>query len=227
MNTNNNIDARSLVLDRMIRDEKDSFPPSRNGENEIIDFIMENVDLALTAEQIDYLLFRSSPPFNPDREDYFDVLDRMISEAKALGNKERVKCIYMKIPFYPEDKDFERKTEFVKSGIDYFLSIGSSREAGELYLDLAHHAYADIKERIAFCEQALEYLDNSSKEYAGALAASKMLHHMECHENEACLHYCAFGEAVSRNGESIFVSLMHQALLGWGNRIRCIFAPRF
>ena len=150
MNTNNNIDARSLMLDRMIRDEKDSFPPSRNGENEIIDFIMENADLALTAEQIDYLLFRSSPPFNPDREDYFDVLDRMISEAKALGNKERVKCIYMKIPFYPEDKDFERKTEFVKSGIDYFLSIGSSREAGELYLDLAHHAYADIKELSAY-----------------------------------------------------------------------------
>ena len=53
MNTNNNIDARSLMLDRMIRDEKDNFPPSRNGENEIIDFIMENADLALTAEQID------------------------------------------------------------------------------------------------------------------------------------------------------------------------------
>lgn len=225
MNTNNNIDARSLMLDRMIRDEKDSFPPSRNGENEIIDFIMENADLALTAEQIDYLLFRSSPPFNPDRDDYFDVLDRMISEAKALGNKERVKCIYMKIPFYPEDKDFERKTEFVKSGIDYFLSIGSSRETGELYLDLAHHAYADIKERIAFCEQALGYLDNSSNEYAGALAASKMLHHMECHENEACLHYCAFGEAVFRNGESIFVSLMHQDSAWLGKSDPLYFCP--
>ena len=56
VNTNNSSDTRSLVLDQMIRDEKASFPPNSKGDDSIIDFIMGNADLVLTAEQIDYLL---------------------------------------------------------------------------------------------------------------------------------------------------------------------------
>lgn len=65
-----------------------------------------------------------------------------------------------------------------------------------------------IKERIKFCEQALGYLDKSSKEYACGLAIRKMLHHMECHKNEDYLHYYTFGETIFRKGESIFISPM-------------------
>lgn len=207
VNTNNSSDTRSLVLDQMIRDEKASFPPNSKGDDSIIDFIMGNADLVLTAEQIDYLLLHSFPPFNPDREDYFDVLDRMISESKNLGNTDRVKHIYITIPFYPEDKDFERKMEFLQSGIQYFLSLGLSQDVGELYIKLVQ-TYVSIKERIEFCEQALGYLDKSSKEYACGLAIRKMLHHMECHKNEDYLHYYTFGETIFRKGESIFISPM-------------------
>lgn len=207
--TNNSTDPRFLVLDRMIQDEKSSFPPDLKGDDRIIDFIMDNADLALSAEQIEYLLWHSSPPFGPDREDYFDVLDRMISEAKNLGNTNLIKRIYMTIPFWPEDKDYERKLEFVQGWIRYFLSLGLKQTVGELYCYLAQ-AYVRIKERIAFYEQALGYLDRSSKEYAWALAIRKMLRHMECHANGECLHYCAFGEAVSRKAQSVFLSPMYE-----------------
>jgi len=140
------------------------------------------------------------------RKDYFDVLARLVSESKKYDNVTLVKSIYLSIPFYPADKDYQEKRKFYQSGIQYFLSLGLHQIAGELYANLAGGERGSTKEQIALCERTLEFLDCTSKEYACALAMREMLCHMEHQGNEEYYHYWAFGETIFQKGKSIFLS---------------------
>lgn len=202
-------DNRSEQLDQMIQSSiqwdplDDDFIPKGNGE--ILDFIMANPDLPITHDQIVFLLRSSSPAVSPMRNDYFDVLARLVSEGKTHGDPQLVKSIYLSIPFYPADKDYQEKRKFYQSGIQYFLSLGLYQIAGELYTHLAA-MYGDITERIPFCDKALELLDQTSKEYACVSAMRELLCHMERQGNEEYYHYWAFGETIFRKEASIFLS---------------------
>lgn len=202
-------DYRSEQLDQLIQSSlqwdplDDDFIPKGNGE--ILDFIMANPDLAITYDQIVFLLRSSSPAVNPMRKDYFDVLARLVSEAKALGDARLVKNIYLSIPFYPADKDYQEKRKFYQNGIQYFLSLGLYQIVGELYMHLSS-MYGSTTERIALCQKALDYLDLTSEKYACASAMREMFCHMERQGNDEYYHYWAFGETIFRKDSSIFLS---------------------
>ena len=210
MDTNCSNDWRSVKLGQMIQTAIQEWRPDHftRRKDEIIDFIMANPDLPITYDQFVFLLRRSSPAVSPMRKDYFDVLARLVSEAKALGDARLVKTIYLSIPFYPADKDYQEKRKFYQSGIQYFLSLGLYQIAGELYTHLAA-MYGDITERIPFCDKALELLDQTSKEYACVSAMRELLCHMERQVNEEYYHYWAFGETIFRKEASIFLSSIY------------------
>lgn len=208
MDTNCSNDWRSVKLGQMIQTAIQEWRPDHftRRKDEIIDFIMSNPDLPITYDQFVFLLRRSSPAVSPMRKDYFDVLARLVSEAKALGDARLVKTIYLSIPFYPTDQDHSQKWDFFQGGIQHFLSHGMKQTVGELYMYLAG-VYGRVKERMIFCEKALEFLDATSpKEYACAIAMREMLCHMEHQKNEEYYRYSAFGETIFRKGESIFLS---------------------
>lgn len=211
MNTAKCGDDRHYVkLDHMIQSVLHEDPLDNGfilrGNDEILDFIMENPDLSVTSAQIVFILRHAAPAVSPMRKDYFDVLARLVSEAKAHGDSQLVKSIYLLIPFYPSDQKNQQKWEFYQGGILYFLSLGLYQIVGELYAKLAGEVHGSTKERILLCERALEFLDQTSKEYACVLALREMLCHMEHQENEEYYHYCAFGETISQKGKSIFLS---------------------
>ena len=207
MDTNYSNDWHSVKLDQMIHTAIQEWPNHfLCRKDEIIDFIMANPDLPITYDQIVFLLRRSIPAVSSLRKDYFDVLARLVSEAKALGDAQLVKNIYFSIPFYSDDQDHLQKWDFFKNGIQYFLALGMNQTVGELYVYLAG-MYGGVKERMIFCEKALEFLDTTSpKEYACVLAIREMLCYMEQQKNEEHYHYSAFGETIFRKGESIFLS---------------------
>ncbi len=207
MDINCSNDWRSVKLDQMIQSTIREWPNHfTRRKDEIIDFIIANPDLPIIYDQIVFLLRSSIPAVSPLRKDYFDVLARLVSEAKALGDSRLVKSIYLSIPFYPADQDHSQKWDFFQSGIQYFLSLGMNQTVGELYVYLAG-MYGRLKERMIFCEKALSFLDTtSSKEYACVLAMREMLCHMEHQKNEEYYRYSAFGETIFRKGESIFLS---------------------
>lgn len=205
-------DPRSEQLDQMIRDalrilQEDirSFSAEREKIN---DFIMENPDLPITAEQIDFLLQFAYPAVNPKRGDYYDLLARLVSEAKAHGDPQLVKSIYLSIPFFREDQNNQRKLEFYEGGIQYFLSLGLHHIVGELY---AHRVglWGNTAERIRFSDKALEFLNPTSKEYACIRAMRDMLCYIEHQGEPELYHYHAFGETVFSKGERIFLSRIY------------------
>lgn len=110
---------------------------------------MENPDLVLTADQIVFILRHSTPAVSPMRKGFYDVLASLVSEAKIHGNPQLVKSIYLSIPFYPADKDYQQKRGLFQGGIQYFLSLGLYQIAGELYTHLAA-MYGSTTERIHF-----------------------------------------------------------------------------
>ena len=129
--TNRSDDPRSLKLDQMMQSAIQGEPRQfflRN--DQIIDFIMENPDLPISYDQFVFLLRRSSPAVSPMRKDYFDVLARLVSEAKSLGDAQLVKTIYLSMPFYPSDKENQQKRAFYQDGIEYFLSCGLYESVG-------------------------------------------------------------------------------------------------
>ncbi len=205
MDTNCSNDWRSVKLDQMQTALQENPNNFLHRKNEIIDFIMENPDLPITRDQIVFILRSSSPAVNPKRKDYFDVLARLASEAKTHGDSQLVKNIYLSIPFYPADQENQPKREFYKGGIQYFLSLGLYQIAGELYMHLAS-MYGSTTERIALCQKAREYLNQTSKEYACASAMREMLCYMEHQGNDEYYHYWAFGETIFRKEASIFLS---------------------
>ncbi len=207
MNTKCRRDRRSEQLDKMIQSAIQEWPNNfLIRKNEMFDFIMANPDLQITYDQIIFLLRRSSPAVSPMRKDYFEVLARLVSEAKALGDARLVKTIYLSIPFYPTDKDYQEKRKFYQSGIQYFLSLGLHQIAGELYVNLAVREYGSTKERIALCEKAIELLNPTSKEYACVSAMREMLCHMDRQGNQDFYHYWSFGGTIFSKEESIFLS---------------------
>ncbi len=197
----------SEQLDQMIQAAIQDWRPEylSRRKDEIIDFIMANPDLPITYDQFVFLLRHSSPVVSPMRKDYFDVLVRFVSEAKALGDAQIVKSTYFSIPFYPDDQDNPKKLELYQSGIQYFLSLGINQTVGELYVHLAV-MYGSIIERIQFCDKAMEFLDRTSKEYACVVSMREMLCHMEHQGNEEYYSYSAFGETIFKKGEGIFLS---------------------
>ena len=214
MNTNRSKDRLSDQIDQMIQtDPKERPNHFMRRKNEIIDFIMANPNLPLTNNQIAFLLRSSTPAVNPMRKDYFDVLARLVTEAKKLGDTLLIKHIYLSMPFYPADWDDSKKIDFFQGGIKYFLSLGMDKAVGELYVYLAG-MYGYVKERIVFCEKALEYLDTTfSKEYACVLAMREMLCYMEHQKYEEFYRYSAFGEKIIRKGKSIFLSPVYSNYL--------------
>ena len=205
-------DPRSEQVDHMIQDalrvlqeDIQSFSAERE---KICDFIMGNPDLPIAADQIEFLLQFAYPAVNPKRGDYFDLLARLVSEAKAHGDPQLVKSIYLSIPFFREDQKNQRKREFYEGGIQYFLSLGLHHIVGELY---AHRVgmWGNTAERIRFSDKALEFLNPTSKEYACIRAMRELLCHMEHQGNPELYHYHAFGETVFSNGESIFLSRIY------------------
>ncbi len=203
-------DPRSEKLDHMIQDarymlqeEIENFSPKKDA---IIDFIMENPDLSLTADQMIFLVQNSYPVVSPKRKDYYDVLARLVSEAKAIGDSRLVKTIYVLMPSFPTEQESQRKQAFFENGIQYFRSLGMHQIEGELYADLAGDMYANTADRIRFCESALELLDRTSRQYACVCAMRDMLGYMEHQGNQDFYHYWAFGGTVFSKGESIFLS---------------------
>ena len=208
MNTTKcNDNHRSEQLDQMIQTAIQEWRPEHftRRKDEIIDFIMANLDLPITYDQFVFLLRYSSPAVSPMRNDYFDVLARLVSEAKTHEDPQLVKSIYLSIPFYPVDKDCQEKRKFYQSGIQYFLLLGLHQIVGELYTHLAS-MYESTTERIALCQKALGYLNQTSKEYACVSAMREMLCHMEHQGNDEYYHYWAFGETIFRKEASIFLS---------------------
>ena len=209
--TKRNGDPRSEQLNKMIRDacrmlqeEIENYSPKKDG---IIDFIMENPDLPLTFNQIVFLLRNSYPAVSPTRGDFYDVYARLVSEAKALGDPELLKHIYLSVPFYPnDDRENQRKQAFFQDGIQYFHSLGLRHVVGELYVHLAAGMCFSTAERIRFCESALELLDPTSKEYACIRAMRDMIGYQEHQGNPDYYHYWTFGGTVFSEGESIFLS---------------------
>ena len=210
--TNYARDPRSEQLDNMIRDALRTLHEdiqSFFGEREKInDYIMENPDLPISADQIEFLLQFAYPAVNPKRRDYFDLLARLVSEAKAHGDPQLVKSIYLSIPFFREDQKNQRKLEFYEGGIQYFLSLGLHHIVGELY---AHRVgmWGNIAERIRFSDKALEFLNPTSKEYACIRAMREMLCYIEHQGDPELYHYHAFGETVFSKGERIFLSRIY------------------
>lgn len=196
-------------LDRMIREAKDAFPPDFGADDRIIDFIMSHPDLELTADQIAFFL-HSSPPFGPDRADYFDVLDRMLSESRRLGDTELVKRIYTTVPFYPGDEALRRKTAFIREGVESFLAQGAAHDAGELCMHLAW-SVGDTDGRLEFCERALEYLDRSSLIYAAALALRKMLCRTQGRADKMHAACFIFGDKLFTKDGRVLISPMPYA----------------
>ena len=206
MDTNCSNDWRSEKLGQMIQTAIQELPINvLFRKNEIIDFIMGYPDLPITRDQIVFILRSSSPAVNPKRKDYFDVLARLVSEAKEYGDPQLVKSIYLSVPFYPTDKDDQEKRKLYQKGIQYFLSLGLYQIAGELYMHLAS-VYGSTTERIVLCQKAREYLNQTSKEYACVSAMQEMLCHMDQQENDEYYHYWAFGETIFRKETSIFLS---------------------
>ena len=209
--TKHNGDPRSEQLNKMIRDacrmlqeEIENYSPKKDG---IIDFIMENPDLPLTFNQIVFLLRNSYPAVSPTRGDFYDVYARLVSEAKALGDPELLKHIYLSVPFYPnDDRENQRKQAFFQDGIQYFHSLGLRHVVGELYVHLAAGMCFSTAERIRFCESALELLDPTSKEYACIRAMRDMIGYQEHQGNPDYYHYWTFGGTVFSEGGSIFLS---------------------
>lgn len=210
--TKHNEDRRSEKLDYMIQDALRILHEdiqSFSGEREKInDFIMGNPDLPISADQIEFLLQFAYPAVNPKRGDYFDLLARLVSEAKAHGDPQLVKSIYLSIPFFREDQNNQRKLEFYEGGIQYFLSLGLHHIVGEIYANRVG-LWGNTAERIRFSDKALEFLDPTSKEYACIRAMREMLCYMEHQGDPDCYHYHAFGETVFSKGESIFLSQIY------------------
>lgn len=210
--TNYARDPRSEQLDNMIRDALRTLREdiqSFSGEREKInDFIMENPDLPISADQIEFLLQFAYPAVNPKRRDYFDLLARLVSEAKAHGDPQLVKSIYLSIPFFREDQKNQRKLEFYEGGIQYFLSLGLHHIVGELYANRVG-LWGNTAERIRFSDKALEFLNPTSKEYACIRAMREMLCYIEHQGDPELYHYHAFGEMVFSKGESIFLSQIY------------------
>ncbi len=205
--TKSSDDHRFEQLDQIIRTAIQEWPNNfLIRKNEMFDFIMANPDLSIAYDKIVFLLRWSSPIVDPKRNDFFDVLARLVSEAKAQGDMTLVKSIYLSIPFYPDDKDYREKMKFYQDGIQYFLALGLHQIAGELYVNLAGGECGSIKERIALCEKALELLNPTSKEYACSRAVQEMLCHMDRQGIQDFYHYWAFGETIFSKGESIFLS---------------------
>jgi hypothetical protein len=201
-------DPRSEQLDYMIQDalrilQEDirSFSAERE---KICDFIMGNSDLPISADQIEFLLQFAYPAVNPKRRDYFDLLARLVSEAKAHGDPQLVKSIYLSIPFFREDQKNQRKREFYEGGIQYLLSLGLHHIVGELYTHLVV-MYGNTAERIRNSDKALECLDSTAKEYACVRAMREMLCHREYQGEPDLYHYHAFGETIFSKGKSIFL----------------------
>ena len=203
-------DRRSEKLDQMIQDARcilqESIRHYSGKKEEIIDFIMENPDLPITANQILFILRYTYPFVNPKRKDYYDVLARLVSEAKALGDPQLVKNVYVRIPFfYQADQENQRKLEFYQGGIQYFRSLGLHHIVGELYTNLAS-THGSIAERLQFCEKALEFLNRTSKEYASIWAMRELLCHIDRQGNQDFYRYHAFGGTIFSKGERIFLS---------------------
>lgn len=205
-------DPRSEQLDNMIRDALRILREdiqSFSGEREKInDYIMENPDLPISADQIEFLLQFAYPAVNPKRGDYFDLLARLVSEAKAHGDPQLVKSIYGSVPFFQADQENQRKLEFYEGGIQYFLSLGLHHIVGELYANRVG-LWGNTAERIRFSDKALEFLNPTSKEYACIRAMREMLCYIEHQGDPELYHYHAFGGTVFSNGESIFLSQIY------------------
>ena len=199
-------DRRTVQLGQMIQTAVQEMPDNfRIRKNEILDCIMGYPDLPIPRDQIVFILRSSLPAIDPERKDYFDVLARLASEARTHGDPQLVKNVYLSIPFFPSDQDNQPKREFYKGGIRYFLSLDLYQIAGELYMHLAS-MYGSTAERLALCKKALEYLNQTSREYACASAMREMLCHMERQGNDEYYHYWAFGETIFQKEESIFLS---------------------
>ena len=205
--TRHNEDRRYEVLEQIKQTAIQEWPNNfQIRKDEMFDFIMANPDLPITYDKIVFLLRWSSPFVDPLRDDFFDVFARLVSEAKGLGDMTLVKSIYLAMPFYPTDKDRREKMNFYQSGIEYFLALGLHHSAGELYANLAVSECGSTKERIAFCEKALELLDQTSKEYACCRAVREILCQIGRRGNRDFYHYWSFGGTIFFKGESIFLS---------------------
>ena len=217
MNTKNCArDPRSEQVDHMIQDAlrilKEDIQRFSVEREKINDYIMENPDLPISVDQIVFLLRYAYPAVNPKRGDHYDVLARLVSEAKAHGDQQLVKNIYESIPFFPADREYQRKREFFEGGIQYFLSQGLHHMVGELYTHLAS-MWGNTAERIRFSDKALEFLNPTSKEYACVRAMRDMLCYRE-HQGEPDLYrYRTFGGTVFSKGESLFLSPIFQCTM--------------
>ena len=94
MDTNYSNDRHSVKLDQMLQTAIQERPNHfMRRKDEIIDYIMANPDLPITYDQFVFLLRSSSPAVSPLRKDYFDVLARLVAEAKTHGDPQLVKNI--------------------------------------------------------------------------------------------------------------------------------------
>ena len=207
MNTKNCArDPRSEQVDHMIRDAlrilKEDIQRFSVEREKINDYIMENPDLPISVDQMVFLLRYAYPAVNPKRGDYYDVLARLVSEAKAHGDPQLVKNIYVSVPFFRADQEYHRKREFFEGGIQYFLSLGLHHMVGELYTHLAS-MWGNTADRIRYSDKALEFLNPTSKEYACIRAMREMLCYIEHQGDPELYHYHAFGETVFSKGELI------------------------
>ena len=207
--TNRARDPRSEQVDHMIQDAlrilKEDIQRFSVEREKINDYIMENPDLPISVDQIVFLLRYAYPAVNPKRGDYYDVLARLVSEAKAHGDQQLVKNIYESIPFFPADREYQRKREFFEGGIQYFLSQGLHHMVGELYTHLAS-MWGNTADRIRYSDKALEFLNPTSKESACVRAMREMLCYIEHQGDPELYRYHAFGGTVSSKGESLFLS---------------------